>query len=115
MADASDIPVWSPWTREFCLHVGQVLTRVGRPPLARVQVLREATTSDCGIVCLQMVLGFFGRRVPAMELRRAMGAHRDGVTALSIVKCATMYGLEARGVAVSFDEIDRLPVPAILH
>lgn len=52
---------------------------------------------ECGAASLSMVLAHHGLWLTLPELRRVVGVSRDGVNALSIVRAARSFGLEAKG------------------
>ncbi len=78
-------------------------------------VVRQMEEADCGAACLAMALGYLGKRVPLNELRDMTGTGRDGVTALSLVRAARTFGLDARGVRADVSELRHLPPGAILY
>ena len=73
----------------------------------------EAT--ECGAVCLAMVLAHHGRWVSLEELRIRCGVSRDGANAANIVRAARKYGLVARGFAHPKETLFDLPFPMILY
>ncbi|MGF7179134.1 peptidase domain-containing ABC transporter [Tunturiibacter psychrotolerans] len=81
----------------------------------RVPLVRQLTVTDCGPAALAMVLGFFGRRMPLADLRKILHAGRDGVDAAAIVQAARIYGLRGRGVRLEVEDLDQLPMGAILY
>jgi ATP-binding cassette subfamily B protein len=83
--------------------------------LARVRIVRQFASEECGIACLEMVLRYYGARPSRGELRGTGSAARDGMTALSIVEIARQFGLDAEGFSVDVDSLSRMPTPAILH
>ncbi|WNG15416.1 peptidase domain-containing ABC transporter [Cystobacter fuscus] len=81
----------------------------------RIPLVRQLSETECGIASLAMVLGYHGKPVRLEEVRQAMGAARDGVSALDIVRTAQSFGLRGRGVSVDEDALTYLPPGTILH
>lgn len=85
-------------------------------PARRLEHVQQLTAADCGAACLAMVLQYFGRARPLDELRDAVGADQNGVSALGILRAARSYGLRGRGVQLEdLDDLDLLPRGSILH
>jgi ATP-binding cassette, subfamily B, bacterial len=84
--------------------------RAGRIPL-----VTQVSASDCGPVCLAMVLGYYGKPTPIATLRAAMGGSSQGVNARQLVETARRYGLRARGVKLELEKLRYLPPASILH
>jgi ATP-binding cassette subfamily B protein len=80
----------------------------------RIPYVRQVTASDCGAACLAMVLGYYGKRVPLDEIRRAMGAGRDDTDGTSLLRVARLYGLCGRGVRAEVEALQSLPESSIL-
>ena len=81
----------------------------------RVDYVPQLELSECGAASLAMVLGFHGHHASLAELRQACAVSRDGASALAILQAARGHGLEARGVKLELEQLDQLPLPAILH
>jgi len=82
----------------------------------RVPYVAQMEMAECGAACLAMVLGAYGHHVSLPELRRACGVSRDGASALSVVRAAQTFGLQASGRKVDDPrELELLQLPAILH
>jgi len=81
----------------------------------RIPLVRQLSEIECGAACLAMVLGYHGKEVRLEEVRQAMGAARDGVSALHILHAARLFGLRGRGVSVDDEALSYLPAGTILH
>ncbi|MDQ8209399.1 cysteine peptidase family C39 domain-containing protein [Coraliomargarita sp. SDUM461003] len=75
----------------------------------------QIEASECGVVCLAMILGFYKRWVPVETLRHDCGASRDGTNASNLLKAARHHGLDAGGFSLDTPEFDDVRLPAIIH
>ncbi len=80
----------------------------------RTPVLLQFDETECGAVCLGIVLAHHGRWVRLEELRGACGVGRDGSSAGDLVGAAERYGLRVRGWRRQPAELRRIRPPAIL-
>ena len=83
--------------------------------MIRTKTVFQMEASECGAACLSMILKYHGCHVSMEELRIACGVSRNGTNAATLVVAAKRYGLDAKGYKVTAGELDRLPVPCILH
>ena len=71
---------------------------------------------ECGAASLGMILAYYGRWVPLDKLREDCGVGRDGTSAAGILDAAREYGMEAKDVSMSIDEIkENKPFPCIIQ
>lgn len=70
---------------------------------------------DCGAASLAMVCIHFGHDIDRSYIREIVGTNIDGTSLTGIVNGARQIGLDARGVKVSKDRLDTIPLPAIVH
>ena len=73
--------------------------------VARVPIMLQMETVECGAVCLGMILAHYKRYVPLERLRIDCGVSRDGSNARSMVEAARQYGLKAAGFRIPFSEL----------
>ena len=71
----------------------------GKP--VRVPQIMQMETVECGAASLAMILAYHGRWVPLEQVRADCGVSRDGSSAGSIIRAAGLYGLRARGFAIT--------------
>ena len=91
----------------------QVLTRLRASRLPYVQQVKEA---DCGLACLAMNLGYYGRHTTIEEIRgQLMATSGTGVSVEQLLQTATTFGLRGRAVAIDLADLQILPPGSILH
>ena len=78
-------------------------------------VVLQHERAECGLACLAMIAGYFGKRVGLESLRAGTGLSRNGVTFQELVNTAQAMQLIARPVRLSIGDLRKLKLPAILH
>ena len=97
-------------------HRFPALLQLGRTSGARnITYVPQLTQSECGMACLAMVLGYYGKPVRIEELRQLHASDRSGMTAQDILTLGGHYGLRGRGVSLDIHELELLDRGAILH
>ena len=71
--------------------------------------------SEWGVVCLKMILEYWGKTASIEELRSTCGVSRNGCRALDIVNAAKLYDMDAIGLNVEINEISNVDCPCIIH
>src|SRR5215831_14391115 len=85
------------------------LRRIARLRLERkIPFVAPVTQRDCGVACLSMVLGYYGREVRVEDLRSVTSLSPQGTSLYDLLNAGKMMGLNGRGVAVEADEIEYL-------
>ncbi len=72
-------------------------------------------TTECGIGALQSILAHFGSHIPAETLRQVTGVSRHCLNARDILAAARHFGLQAKALKRSPEELDTVRLPAIVH
>ena len=70
---------------------------------------------QCGIACLQMVCGYYGRKYSAECLSHLCYATTEGVSLLGINEAANTLGFHTLCVKIATTELPKAPLPCILH
>lgn len=72
----------------------------------------QMESAEGGAAALAIILGYYKKYVPLVELRYHCGVTRDGCSPESLIEAARFYGLEATEVTADLQE---LPLPVILY
>ncbi|MBM3464776.1 MAG: NHLP family bacteriocin export ABC transporter peptidase/permease/ATPase subunit [Armatimonadetes bacterium] len=78
---------------------------------ARTATILQMDPMEAGAVALGLVLGYYGRFVPAEELRTACGVSRDGSHPDRVLAAAQSYGMTAELLDVAPEGLDKLQPP----
>jgi ATP-binding cassette, subfamily B, bacterial CvaB/MchF/RaxB len=75
----------------------------------------QQESSECGLACLAMLAGHYGKGLGIEELRGKFETSSRGTSLQDLAIMADEIGLHARCMELSADEIAQLKLPAILH
>lgn len=81
----------------------------------RVPVIHQTESSECGLACLAMVCGFYGKNIDLISLRRQFNLSARGATLAGIKDIANELSLQSRALSLDLDGIESLKMPCILH
>ncbi|EBJ4738925.1 peptidase domain-containing ABC transporter [Salmonella enterica] len=81
----------------------------------RVPVIHQTESSECGIACLAMVFGHYGKSIDLFPLRQQFNISSRGATLYSIRTIAVQMGMTARALSLDLNELNVLRRPCILH
>ncbi|QEE30056.1 peptidase domain-containing ABC transporter [Terriglobus albidus] len=81
----------------------------------RLPLIMQAETSECGVVCLAMIAGFYGRATTLSSLRRECSTSLRGLTLEHLITAAQRLHLASRPLRVELSELQEVSLPCILH
>ncbi|ATI83552.1 colicin V synthesis protein (plasmid) [Salmonella enterica subsp. enterica] len=81
----------------------------------RVPIVHQTESSECGLACLAMVCGHYGKNIDLISLRQRFNLSSRGSSLASICAIATQMEMTTRALSLELDEIDALRRPCILH
>lgn len=83
---------------------------------AKVPVIMQMETLECGAASLAMILAYYGKWIPLEQVRVDCGVSRDGSNAKNILQAARSYGLVAKGYRFEPDTLkEKGKFPCIIH
>ena len=81
----------------------------------RVRPLAQAEIAECGLACLAMVAGYWGKKIDLAELRLRHPVTMRGMGLSELIKTASSLQFSSRPLKVGIDRIGEMSFPAILH
>ncbi len=84
--------------------------------VARVPVVMQLETLECGAASLCMILAYYGKWIPIEQVREDCGVSRDGSNARNMLRAARYYGLDAKGYRLEPEQLKANGTfPCIIH
>ncbi|MBR3364904.1 MAG: NHLP family bacteriocin export ABC transporter peptidase/permease/ATPase subunit [Solobacterium sp.] len=84
--------------------------------VAKVPVIMQMESLECGAACLAMISAYYGKWVPLEQVRIDCGVSRDGSNAKNILMAARNYGMEAAGYRFEPESLkNEGEFPCIIH
>ncbi|MDV0593096.1 peptidase domain-containing ABC transporter [Raoultella ornithinolytica] len=80
-----------------------------------MQQSHQTETSECGLACLAMICGHFGKNIDLISLRRKFNLSARGENLAGINSIAEQLGMVTRALSLELDELGALKTPCILH
>ena len=99
-------------SRRRVLSVKAALHLTWRPS---TPLISQSEASECGLACLAMVAGHHGLRTDLPALRRRFSVSLKGITLKTLIGISEQIGFHCRALRGEIDNLDQLPLPAILH
>ena len=75
----------------------------------------QAEANECGLACLAMIVGYFGRATDIRSIRESSNLPAFGASLTHLTRAAAAVGLKSRSLKLEIEDLKRLRAPAILH
>lgn len=92
-----------------------LLNKLDQTLWRRVPVVHQTESSECGMACLAMIGGHYGRNIDLLTLRRQFNLSARGTTLASVRSMGSQMGMETRALSLDLDGLSALKLPCILH
>ncbi|MDC9591252.1 peptidase domain-containing ABC transporter [Xenorhabdus sp. XENO-10] len=83
--------------------------------MKRVSMIHQTESSECGLACLAMICGYYGKNIDLISLRKKFNISARGTTLSEIKDIADQLGMTTRALSLDLEEISALKTPCILH
>ncbi|EIW6397472.1 peptidase domain-containing ABC transporter [Escherichia coli] len=93
----------------------QIINQLDMRWRSRVPVIHQTETAECGLACLAMICGHFGKNIDLISLRRKFNLSARGANLAGINGIAEQLGMVTRALSLELDELGALKMPCILH
>ena len=93
----------------------QIINQLDMRWRRRVPVIHQTETAECGLACLAMICGHFGKNIDLISLRRKFNLSARGTNLAGINGIAEQLGMVTRALSLELDELGALKMPCILH
>ncbi len=93
----------------------EILGKINTAVWHRIPVIHQSEASECGLACLAMVCGYYGKTIDLLTLRQRFGLSSRGISLLGIKTFSAALGMDARAVSLDLEEMNSLRLPCILH
>ncbi|HBB8694698.1 TPA: peptidase domain-containing ABC transporter [Escherichia coli] len=93
----------------------QIINQLDMRWRRRVPVIHQTETAECGLACLAMICGHFGKNIDLISLRRKFNLSARGANLAGINGIAEQLGMVTQALSLELDELGALKMPCILH
>ncbi len=81
----------------------------------RVPVIHQTEAAECGLACLAMICGHYGKNIDLVALRQQFNLSARGTTLASLSTIADQLKMASRALSLELDELNALKTPCIIH
>lgn len=81
----------------------------------RVPVVHQTEASECGLACLAMVCGHYGKNIDLISLRQQFNLSARGTSLAGLSEIAGQLEMASRALSLELNELSALKTPCIIH
>lgn len=81
----------------------------------RFPLVLQSEATECGLACLAMVNGWYGRNSDLLTLRHQFGISSRGSTLAEMMRIAACSGMATRSLSLDTEDLLQIRLPCILH
>ncbi|WLI78115.1 peptidase domain-containing ABC transporter [Kosakonia sp. H02] len=81
----------------------------------KIPVVHQTESSECGLACLAMICGYYGKNIDLISLRQQFNLSARGATLGGLTGVTSQLGMMSRALTLELHEISALKTPCILH
>lgn len=81
----------------------------------QIPIIHQTESSECGLACLAMICGHYGKNIDLISLRRQFNLSARGTTLTGLNGIAEQLGMATRALSLDLHELNALKTPCILH
>lgn len=81
----------------------------------RTPLIHQTESSECGLACLAMVCGHYGKNIDLIALRQQFNLSTRGTSLSGLAGISDQLGLSSRPLSLDIDELGVLKMPCVLH
>lgn len=93
----------------------ELASRISGRFFSRTPIILQSEAAECGLACLAMVAGHYGRAMDLPAIRRRFTASIKGTTLRDLVQLGSSLELATRALRLDLEDLPRLKLPCILH
>lgn len=82
---------------------------------SKLSLCYQIENSDCGLCCLQMLMGYHGYHISLNDIRKEHDYGLLGMSIRSLIEVAQHYNFVAEAYRTDLDSLKQLKTPSILH
>ena len=97
------------------LPIKYILNRLNLNILKRMPLIHQTEAAECGLACMAMISGYYGKTIDLVTLRQQFNMSARGTTLAGVISIAEQLGFLTRPLSLDIHELCKIKTPCILH